>query len=60
MTAKELKRKLVAAGWKITQGGGHEMARHPDRPGVKIPIHRHTGDIPTGTLNKVLKDAGLK
>jgi predicted RNA binding protein YcfA (HicA-like mRNA interferase family) len=60
MTAKELKRKLLAAGWKITQGNKHEMATHPNKPGVKIPIHRHTGDIPSGTLNKILKDAGVK
>jgi predicted RNA binding protein YcfA (HicA-like mRNA interferase family) len=60
MTAKELKRKLIASGWIITQGGGHEMATHPDKPGVKVPIHRHTGDIPTGTLNNILKATGLK
>ncbi len=60
MTAKELKRKLVANGWTITQGGSHEMATHPKKPGVKVPIHRHTGDIPIGTLNKILKDTGLK
>jgi predicted RNA binding protein YcfA (HicA-like mRNA interferase family) len=60
MTAKELKRKLIAAGWTITEGGSYEQATHPDKPGVKIAIHRHTGDIPTGTLNKILKDAGLK
>jgi predicted RNA binding protein YcfA (HicA-like mRNA interferase family) len=60
MTAKELKRKLIANGWVITQGNGHEMATHPDRPGVKIPIHRHTFDIPTGTLNNILKATGLK
>lgn len=60
MTAKELKRALKAQGWKFTQGGNHELASHPDKPGVLVPIHRHTGDIPTGTLNKILKDTGLK
>jgi len=60
MTAKELKRKLIANGWIITQGTNHELAKHPDKPGIKVPIHRHTGDIPTGTLNKILKDTGLK
>ena len=60
MTAKEVKRKLVANGWNITHGGKHDLATHPDKPGVQIAIHRHTGDIPTGTLNKILKDAGLK
>ena len=60
MTAKELKRKLEAEGWCITQGGKHELATHPGKPGIKVPIHRHTGDIPTGTLNDILKKTGLK
>jgi predicted RNA binding protein YcfA (HicA-like mRNA interferase family) len=60
MTAKELKRDLIAAGRVIKEGGGHQMATHPGKPGIKIPIHRHTGDIPTGTLNHILKVAGLK
>jgi len=60
MTAKELKRVLTANGWIIQEGGGHQMATHPDKPGIKIPIHRHTGDIPTGTLHNILKAAGLK
>ena len=60
MTAKELTRKLIAAGWKIEQGGRHAIATHPDKPGLKVPIHRHAGDIPTGTLNRILKDTGLK
>ena len=60
MTAKELKRKLVATGWMITEGTNHSIATHPNKPGIQIPIHRHTGDIPTGTLNNILKAAGLK
>ncbi|MCL2031114.1 MAG: type II toxin-antitoxin system HicA family toxin [Oscillospiraceae bacterium] len=60
MTAKELKRKLIADGWTIEQGGNHEQATHPQKPGIKVSIHRHTGDIPTGTLNRILKDTGLK
>ena len=60
MTAKELKRKLRAEGWEITQGGNHELATHPDKPGIKVPLHRHTGDIPIGTLDRILKETGLK
>jgi len=60
MTAKEYKRLITAKGWIIKQGGRHEQATHPDKPEVKIAIHRHTGDIPKGTLEKMLKDAGLK
>ncbi|MCL2602903.1 MAG: type II toxin-antitoxin system HicA family toxin [Defluviitaleaceae bacterium] len=51
---------MTAEGWTVKQGTRHEYATHPGYPGVKIQIHRHTGDIPTGTLNKMLKDAGLK
>lgn len=60
MTAKELKKKLRAQGWIIEQGRRHELATHPNKPEVQVAIHRHTGDIPAGTLNKILKDTGLK
>ena len=59
MTAKELKRKLQAEGWIIIQGSRHELAIHKNKPGLKVPIHRHKGDIPKGTLDKILKDTGL-
>jgi predicted RNA binding protein YcfA (HicA-like mRNA interferase family) len=62
VTAKEFKQKLKAADrrWKFGQGTKHEYATHPDKPGVRIQISRGTGEIPTGTLDKMLKDAGLK
>ena len=60
MTAKELKRMLAANGWSFTEGRNHQQATHPDKPGVKIPIPRHTRDIATGTLEEILKVTGLK
>ena len=60
MTKRELEQKLLKAGWKITNGKAHDQATNPLKPGVKIPIPRHTGDIPKGTVNSILKDAGLK
>jgi len=60
MTTRELKRKLISEGWKIAQGSRHELATHPNKPGLKVAIPRHTGDIPTGTLNRILKDTDLK
>ena len=60
MTAKEFKRKIKSLGWVVKQGKRHRHALHPDKPGIIILIHRHTGDIPAGTLDKMLKDAGLK
>jgi predicted RNA binding protein YcfA (HicA-like mRNA interferase family) len=55
-----LKRALVKAGWTITHGKAHDQATNSQKPGVKIPIPRHKGDIPKGTLNSIMKDAGIK
>ena len=62
MTAKEFKKKLKNADkeWYFIQGARHELALHPKKPGVQIAIQRGTGDIPTGTLNQMLRDAGLR
>ena len=60
MTADELKRRLINEGWILAHGGRHDLATHPKKPGVKVPIHRHKGDIPSGTLNTILKQTELK
>ncbi|MDR1013982.1 MAG: type II toxin-antitoxin system HicA family toxin [Coriobacteriales bacterium] len=60
MTEQELKRLLRKAGWKIAHAGSHDQATNSQRPGVKISIPRHRGDIPVGTANSILRDAGLK
>ena len=59
MTKRKLEQKLSKAGWTIIHGKAHDMATNPQKPGVKIPIPRHTGDIPKGTVKSILKDAGL-
>ena len=60
MTKKELEKKLRQAGWIITHGKAHDLATNLQKQGVKIPIPRHTGDIPKGILKSILKDAGLE
>lgn len=47
-------------GWvDKNQNGSHLQLEHPTKPGkVTVPIH--AGDIAPGTLNKILKQAGLK
>ena len=60
MTERELIRLLRQNGWELQEGKHHSMATNPRVPGVKIPIPRHKGDIPIGTVNSILKDAGLK
>jgi len=60
MTAKELKKKLIAAGWLFEEGSKHTQIYHPSNPSVRYSLHRHTKDIPKGTLEKLLRDTGLK
>ncbi len=59
MTKRELERILKKAGWRIISGANHDMAVK-NGTSTKIPIPRHKGDIPIGTANNILKDAGLK
>ncbi|TDK44749.1 type II toxin-antitoxin system HicA family toxin [Algoriphagus formosus] len=60
MKVKELQKLLREDGWQVkNQKGSHQQLIHPEKPGkVTIPIHG--GDIPIGTLNSILKQAGLK
>ena len=60
MTKRELEKKLLKAGWVITHGKAHDQAINPQKPGIKISIPRHTGDIPKGTVKAILRDAGLE
>lgn len=59
MKRKNLIHKLKKAGWEISSGSKHDMAKHPSRPGFKIPIPRHT-EINEYTANQILKEAGLE
>jgi len=60
LTERELLKLLKQNGWYIDEGSKHHLATNPKKPGTKIPIPRHKGDIPKGTLNNILKAAGLK
>ena len=61
MTTSELKRILKAGGcYFLKEGGEHETWYCP-KTQAKIRIPRHQSkEIPTGTANRILKDAGLK
>ena len=59
MRYRELEKLLRENGWHKdnTGKGSHIMFRKESR---KIPVPRHSGDIPIGTLNNILKMANLK
>ena len=60
MKVKELLKVLYDDGWlDKTQRGSHLQLINEIKEGkVTVPIHG--GDIPKGTLNSILKQAGLK
>lgn len=59
VTAIELLRALKRAGWyEVRQSGSHLRLRHDERP-EDLTISMHRGDLPTGTLRAILKQAGL-
>ena len=61
MTAREILKMLRQDGWyEVDQDGSHLQLKHPTKPGkVTVAIHGKK-DIPPGTLNKILKQVGLK
>ena len=61
MKVREIVRMLRKDGWEIVaQRGSHRQFKHPARPG-RVTIAGHPGDeMATGTLNSVLKQAGLR
>jgi predicted RNA binding protein YcfA (HicA-like mRNA interferase family) len=60
MKVKELLKILHEAGWQEkAQKGSHLHLVHDEKEGkVTVPIHK--GDLKIGTLNSILKQAGLK
>jgi predicted RNA binding protein YcfA (HicA-like mRNA interferase family) len=60
MKAREVIRKLQQDGWQeIRQKGSHRIFGHPVKTGLVV-VPDHPGDLKPGTLNDILKKAGLK
>ncbi len=61
MTFAELVRLLRKHGFELRrQTGSKRFYGKPDFPGlIQVDFHG-TKEVPTGTLSKILKDAGLK
>ncbi|MCH8151616.1 MAG: type II toxin-antitoxin system HicA family toxin [Planctomycetes bacterium] len=63
MKYRDLIRHLEEEGWRLERTvGSHLQYRHPTRPGtVTVPGGgKLSREVPPGTLNSVLKRAGLK
>jgi predicted RNA binding protein YcfA (HicA-like mRNA interferase family) len=61
MKIRDLIRKIEDDGWKLARTkGSHRQYHHPTKPGT-VTIAGHPSDeMPPGTLNSVMKQAGLK
>ena len=62
MRVREILKILYDDGWYDVPGrtkGSHIQLKHPTKSG-KVTVPNHAGDIPKGTYNSIMKQAGLK
>jgi predicted RNA binding protein YcfA (HicA-like mRNA interferase family) len=61
MKVREAIQLIEDDGWFLVRTrGSHRHFKHPTKPGL-VTIAGHPGvDIPKGTMNSILKQAGLK
>ena len=61
MKVREVIRMIESDGWyKVRTRGDHRQFHHPRKPGTVTVSGKLGVDMPKGTLNSVLKQAGLK
>lgn len=62
MKLTEILKRLLNDGWtQVSQKGSHRQFKHPVKKGrVTVPDHGRNIDLPKGTENSILKQAGLK
>ncbi len=59
VTVREMVRVLERLGFqRIRQSGSHATFRHPDGRWTIVSVHGGK-TIPSGTLRKIIRDAGL-
>ena len=61
MKVKELIDLLEADGWVLVRTkGSHRQFRHPTKKGTVTVAGKPSVDMPPGSVNSALKQAGLK
>ena len=61
MKVRDLIKQLEADGWRhVRTKGSHRQFRHSVKPGTITVAGKASVDVPIGTLNSILKGAGLK
>jgi predicted RNA binding protein YcfA (HicA-like mRNA interferase family) len=58
---RDVIRQLEDDGWYLARTrGSHRQFKHPSKPGTVTVSGKPGIDVPPGTLNSILKQAGLK
>ncbi|MCK4659352.1 MAG: type II toxin-antitoxin system HicA family toxin [Phycisphaerae bacterium] len=61
MKVREVIKLIEADGWiNVRTTGSHRQFRHPAKTGIVTVAGKPGVDVPPGTLNSILKQAGLK
>jgi predicted RNA binding protein YcfA (HicA-like mRNA interferase family) len=61
MKIREVLRLLRDGGWYLVRTrGSHQQFKHPTKPGLVTVAGQPNDDLAPGTLNSILKQAGLK
>jgi predicted RNA binding protein YcfA (HicA-like mRNA interferase family) len=61
MKVREVVKLLEADGWYLARTrGSHRQYKHPAKAGTVTVSGKSNVDVPPGTLNSILKQAGLK
>ncbi|MDT0634285.1 type II toxin-antitoxin system HicA family toxin [Spectribacter hydrogenoxidans] len=61
MKVKELIKRIEEDGWeRVRMKGSHRQFRYPVKGGTVTIAGKPSVDVPPGTANNVLKQAGLK
>jgi predicted RNA binding protein YcfA (HicA-like mRNA interferase family) len=61
MKVKEVIKVLEDDGWYLARTkGSHRQFKHPTKMGTVTVSGKPSIDVPPGTLNSILKQAGLK
>lgn len=61
MKVKEVIEQLEGEGWYLARTrGSHRQFKHPERPGTVTVAGKPSVEVPPGTLNAILKQAGLR
>jgi predicted RNA binding protein YcfA (HicA-like mRNA interferase family) len=61
MKVGEVIKRVTSDGWiHIRTKGSHRQFKHPTKSGIVTIAGKPSKEVPPGTLNSILKQAGLK